>query len=223
MKWFSCFLFLPLAVVAQEPNPTLLGAGVRSRPDYDGARKQTADLIPVIRYYGSTLFARTTQGVLEGGARLRLREGLHAGAQLAYEGERLTGASAGAHVEWDTKLGPAPLTLLGRWRQHLDGDYGAQSDLRATLGVYASGPVLAGLFAQGTWATRKSMQAAYGTGDGGLLFASAGVLGSYELSRKWQLVGSLEGRRLADDPAASPLVGRRSNYYASAGLAFRLD
>ena len=46
---------------------TLLGAALRSRPDYDGASDQVGDVIPVIRYYGQPWFARTTQGVLEGG------------------------------------------------------------------------------------------------------------------------------------------------------------
>jgi outer membrane scaffolding protein for murein synthesis (MipA/OmpV family) len=222
MRFLLLLLALPAAAFAQaDPNPTLLGAGVRSRPDFDGARKQTGDLIPVIRYYGNTLFARTTQGMLEGGARARLAQDFHVGAQVAYEGERLPGASVGLHAEWDTKVGPAPLTLLGRARQHVDAENGAGFDLRATLGVYASGPVQAGVFAQGTWATRKSMQKAYTAGDGGMLFASLGVLGSYDISRHWVLVGSAEGRRLSSEVARSALVERRSNYYASAGLAYR--
>ena len=222
MRSLALALLLPAAALAQaEPEPTLLGAGIRSRPDYDGASKQAADLIPVIRYYGGTLFARTTQGVLEGGARARLGTGLHAGAQLAYEGERLTGASAGVHLEWDTAIGPAPLTVLGRVRRHLDAGSGAQADLRATLGVYAAGPAKAGVFAQATWATRKALREAYGVADGGLYFASAGVLGSYDLGRQWVAVASVEGRRVSADVARSALVGRRSNYYASAGLARR--
>src|SRR6185295_20360798 len=63
----------------QEDLGTLLGLGVRSRPDYDGASKQEVEPIPVIRYYGKTLFARTTQGILEGGARFDLARGLVAG------------------------------------------------------------------------------------------------------------------------------------------------
>jgi hypothetical protein len=46
------------------------------------------------------------------------------------------GASVGLHIEWDQFVGPMPITLLGRWRQNVDGDRGAQADLRATaLGV----------------------------------------------------------------------------------------
>src|SRR5262245_19079132 len=109
----------------QEDLGTLLGLGIRSRPDYDGAHKQELEPIPVIRYYGSTLFARTTQGILEGGARYELTRGLVAGAQLAYEaGNDRTdvdpGASIGVHLEWDTRVGPAPVNLLGRLRHHLD-------------------------------------------------------------------------------------------------------
>jgi outer membrane scaffolding protein for murein synthesis (MipA/OmpV family) len=35
------------------------------------------------------------------------------------------------------------------------------------------------------------------------------------------VVGSVEARRLHDDAARSPLVERASNYYASAGIAYR--
>jgi len=221
--WLLCLLGLPLTVIAQDTNPTLLGAGIRSRPDYDGARKQTTDLIPVVRWYRGPLFARTTQGIAEAGARVDLARSLQAGVQLAYEAERWSGASVGAHLEWDTSVGPAPLNLLGRWRQHVDGDHGAQTDLRGTLGVYKSGPAAAGLFAQATWATRKAMLEAYGVDDGGLLFTSVGALGSYDLSRRWILLGSVEARRMSGDAARSPAVERRTNGYASAGLAFRFE
>src|SRR5215831_783437 len=63
---------------------SLVGAGVRSRPAYDGSKSQTLELIPVLRYYGRPWFARTTQGTLEGGAQWELTQGLHAGVQLAY-------------------------------------------------------------------------------------------------------------------------------------------
>ena len=137
---------------------TLLGAGVRSLPEYDGSSKQEAELIPLIRYYGKHLFARTTQGILEGGARLHLAPGLAAGVQLAYEGgnDRTNvdpGASIGAHLEWDTMVGSAPLNVLGRFRHHLDSDLGTQADLRATVGVYGQHGWLVGVYAQATWAT----------------------------------------------------------------------
>src|SRR6188474_972146 len=95
----------------QEDLGTLLGIGVRSRPDYDGASKQEVEPIPVIRYYGRTLFVRTTQGILEGGARWEIFPGFAAGVQLAYEdGNDLSdldsGVSLGLHAEWDTRIGP---------------------------------------------------------------------------------------------------------------------
>src|SRR5205814_8346376 len=58
---------LPISAAAEDY--TLLGAGVRTRPDYDGSSSRTVDLIPVVRYYGKPWFTRTTQGMLEGGAR----------------------------------------------------------------------------------------------------------------------------------------------------------
>lgn len=233
----------PCAASAQQaPDDfTLLGAGLRTRPAYDGSNSQTGDLIPVVRYYGKPWFARTTQGILEGGVRAQRGPGFALGAQLAYEGGRETsespflqnrnapdidaGASVGLHAEWDTKIGPAPLTLLGRLRQHIDTDRGAQADARATLGVLQTRTFAAGLFAQATWANRKNTRAFYGAPGfdpgGGLLYLSAGVLGSLDLSRHWVVVASVEGRRLRGDAARSPLAERRSNHYASAGLAYR--
>ena len=79
---FLIGMILPLMAPGQE---TLLGAALRSRPAYDGSATQRADIVPVILYYGRPWFARTTQGVLEAGARTELAPGFHAGAQLAYE------------------------------------------------------------------------------------------------------------------------------------------
>ena len=120
-------------------DETLLGAGVRNRPVYDGSGDQTTDLIPVVRYYGTPWFARTTQGILEGGARIALAAGLDAGVQLAYEqGPRDgdPGASLGLHLELDTKVGPAPVNFLARTRTHLSSERGSQPDVSLTIRVY---------------------------------------------------------------------------------------
>src|SRR5437868_2297687 len=101
------FLFLVLAlpiVAAAQDDYTLLGGGLRTRPKFDGSSDRTVDLIPVVRYYGRPWFARTTQGILEGGARWNLGPGLDVGAQLAYEQgpqDHNPGASVGVHAEWD--------------------------------------------------------------------------------------------------------------------------
>src|ERR1700704_122333 len=83
----ALLLLAPLSAPAQliDDNYVLLGAAVRTRPAYDGSRSQTTDLVPVIRYYGQPWFARTTQGILEGGLHWNLGSGLAAGFQLAYE------------------------------------------------------------------------------------------------------------------------------------------
>ena len=223
-------LIVPLVLctslaLAQDPG-TLLGAGIRSRPDYDGASKQELEPIPLVRWYGERWFARTTQGILEGGARLELMEGLVAGAQLAYEGgnDRTDvdpGASYGLHFEWDTKVGPAPLNLLGRTRHHVDTDRGVQTDLRATLGVYGGRGLLAGVFAQATWASDKWIRSYYGAGDGGLWFTALGVEAAYDLTPKWVLLSSVSVRRLHGDAATSPITEDKTNTYASVGLAYR--
>jgi outer membrane scaffolding protein for murein synthesis (MipA/OmpV family) len=217
-------LLLTLVPFQAFPEEILLGAGVRNRPVFDGSADQTTDLIPVLRYYGEPWFARTTQGLLEGGARFAVKPGLDGGVQLAYEqGPRDgdPGASLGVHLELDTKIGPAPLNLLGRTRTQLDSDRGSQADLRATLGIYRSGGLQAGVFGQATWASEKHMQAYYGVGDAGLLFASLGLLGSYDLSRRWVVVASAEARRLGSEPARGTLVQERTGHYLSAGLAYR--
>jgi outer membrane scaffolding protein for murein synthesis (MipA/OmpV family) len=227
----AALLLVPAAALAAEPPPqedlgTLLGLGVRSRPDYDGASKQELEPIPVIRYYGRTLFARTTQGILEGGVRKEFLTGLAAGVQLAYEGgnDRTDvdpGASIGAHLEWDTKVGPAPLNLLFRYRHHLDSDLGSQADLRAAVGVYGSSKLKAWVFGQATWATSEWVRAYYTTGDGGLLFSAYGVEGAYDLNRNWVALASVSLRRLHGDAASSPITEDKTNYYASAGVAYR--
>ena len=52
-------------------------------------------------------------------------------------------------------------------------------------------------------------------------FIGVGVLGSYDLTHRWTLVGSIESRRLSDEAAKSPIVERRSGVYASVGIAYR--
>jgi outer membrane scaffolding protein for murein synthesis (MipA/OmpV family) len=113
------------------------------------------------------------------------------------------------------------LNGLIRVRQHVDTDRGLEVDTRATVGVYGSHGILAGVFAQATWATQKKFREYYGVEDSGLLFTSLGLLGSYELTNRWMLVGSVEHRRLSDDAARSPIVEKRSGFYASTGLGYR--
>jgi outer membrane scaffolding protein for murein synthesis (MipA/OmpV family) len=246
-------LVAPLPAFAQTPPaiPEWIGLGVRTRPAYDGSASQSAEVIPTVRYFGQPWFARTTQGILEGGARAELTGALHAGAQLAYEAGRMAsestflsshnvqdidpGASVGVHLEWDHDFGPMPTTTLVRYRQNIDADRGAQTDLRFTGGILASGPVLAALFFQATWADGKSNQFFYGitpaqsastglpvfSAGSGLLFASTGLLWEADFSRHWIAVGSAEARHLEGDAAHSPLVERTWNYYASASVAYR--
>jgi outer membrane scaffolding protein for murein synthesis (MipA/OmpV family) len=242
---------LPLAAYAELSNDSMVGLGVRTRPAYDGSRSQHEEIVPVVRYLGRPWFLRSTQGVLEAGARFEPVVGLNAGVQLAYEPGRQAGESAflrdhqvadiargvsvGLQLEWDHSFGPMPVTLLVRTRQHTTRDQGAQADLRLSAGLFQGGAFGAGVFVQSTWADAKSARAHYGidaqrsavTGlptfqpGAGLLFTSAGLLWSLGLGGQWVVVGNLEARRLRGDAAQSPLVERRSGTYASAGLAYR--
>src|SRR5213596_3368617 len=101
---------VPLAARAQSapPDYAYVGAGVRTRPAYDGSAAQRTDLIPTVRYYGKPWFARTTQGILEGGARIELARGLNVGAQIAYEGGRLASESDFLRSNNVPDITPAP-------------------------------------------------------------------------------------------------------------------
>lgn len=252
------FVTLALALLpglrAEETAPptTLLGVGGWSRPAYDGsAAGQTLAPIPVIRHYGRPWFARTTFGVLEGGARAELVRGLTVGAQLAYEGGRDEAESSflaahrlpnlpasmswGLHVELEQNVGPMPLIALLRYRQDVDAQRGAQADLRLTAGLYSGGGFNAGIFLQGTWADGRASQYYYGItpqlaagsglaafdAQGGPLFHAQGLLGSYDLGPQWLLLASLEWRQLRGTALDSPLVQQSGSRYASLGLAYR--
>jgi outer membrane scaffolding protein for murein synthesis (MipA/OmpV family) len=215
----ALLLFVSLGAAAQDLG-TLLGAGLRSRPEYDGSRERTVDVIPVVRYYGPTAFARTTQGILEGGARKDFGSGLVAGVQLAYEAGPLghdPGVSAGLHVEWDWKN----VTLLARTRNHLDSHRGTAVDGRFTVGILRSGGLLAGVFAQATWANASNHEEYYGIDNAGLQTTRLGLLASYTLSPAWVLVGGLERGRVMGDASRSPVVQRQAAAMASIGLARR--
>jgi outer membrane protein len=242
---------MPMAAVAELSDDPLLGAGLRTRPAYDGSASQRTELVPVLRQFGSPWFARSTQGVLEGGVRVEFAPGLHAGAQLAYEPGRQSresdfltahgvadigrGASVGLQLEWDHVFGPMPISVLTRLRKHTDVKRGTQADMRLSAGIFHSGPVSAGAFAQGIWADARSVGSLYGvtaqeaattglpafTPASGLLSASGGLLWSVDLGHNWVVLGSLESRRLRGDAAQSPLAERTSNYYVTVGIAYR--
>ena len=224
MKRSLLFFLAVIALPASAQDYTLLGAGLRSRPEYDGADSRKVDVIPVVRYYGKPWFARTTQGILEGGARAALAQGLEGGVQLAYEQgprDEDPGFSLGFHLEWDGKLGQAPVNLLGRLRHYLDSDRGMQFDLRGTVGVYQGGGATAGVFTQATFASAENTRAYYGVSESGLLYTSIGALGSYDITKDWVAVGSVEARRLSSNVTASPFVQKRTGAYFSAGVAYK--
>jgi outer membrane scaffolding protein for murein synthesis (MipA/OmpV family) len=215
---------LSWALQASAQNGVLIGAGVRSRPEFDGLSARKTDLVPVLRYYGQPWFARTTQGILEGGARWSVGEATQIGAQIAYEQgprDEDPGASIGVHAEWDGRVGRMPLDALLRVRQHIDTDRGLQADLRLTAGVYQGRGVLAGVFGQVTYANGDYYRSFYEIRESGVVYGSVGALASYGLSPRWELVGSLERRRLTDHAVRSPLVEQRSASYAALGLAYR--
>jgi outer membrane protein len=236
----------------QAPMPsTIIGGGIWARPAYVGSDERVLAAIPALRYYGTPWFARTTQGMLEGGTRAELLDGLVVGTQLAYEGGRdskesdflklhqvanlAASVSYGVHAEWDAKLGRAPVNVLLRYRQELKSVRGAQTDLRGTVGVYGDDKLKVGLFAQATWANDKSNKAYYGiaaaqtastgltafSAEAGIANTAIGMLWSYDLDAHWLLQGSLEQRQLSSKLRLSPLAQTRSNSFGSVGVAYR--
>jgi outer membrane scaffolding protein for murein synthesis (MipA/OmpV family) len=245
--------FASSMAMAEETQPvtTLLGVGLWSRPAYDGADSTHAVAIPVVRYYGSPWFVRTTFGMLEGGARTELLSGFTLGAQLAYEGGRDSAESEflaahniatitpniswGVHAEWEGKVGPMPLIALLRYRQNADRTRGEQIDLRLTAGILSYAGINAGVFSQSTWADSTSSNFMYGvdaqqagnsglstyTAAGGELFNAIGFLWSYDINPQWSLLGSVERRQLRGIVTNSPLVQINTSQFASLGLAYQ--
>jgi outer membrane protein len=241
-----------LAAFAQSTDDEkYIGGGARVRPAYEGANSSRVDPIPYLRLYGEHFFARTTQGILEGGWRTQSFGGVVFGAQLAYEEGRITdesaflsehhledldpSASLGLHAEGDWKLGPVPLNALLRYRQDIDSDNGAQVDLRMTAGVLDWNRVRAALFGQVTWGDGKSTQRYFGItpqqaaasglpayGAGsGTRSFRLGLLGDVDLARHWVGLWGITYQQLQGDAADSPLTQERNNWYANAGVAYR--
>ncbi len=249
----AAVLFLPSAVWAQQHrnDEKLVGAGVWIRPAYQGADSMRTDAIPQLRLYGEHWFVRTTQGQLEGGYRIPLTATLTAGAQLSYEPGRRTkdsaflishnvqtldpGAGLGVHLEWDDKVGPAPVNALLRWRHHLDTDQGAKADLRFTVGVLETERIRAGVFTQLTWSSEKSNQSYFGvtsaesaatglpiySAGAGMRYAALGLLGAYDLARHWVVLSSVEVHQLLGDAKDSPYTQNATNVYVTLGLTYR--
>jgi len=228
-----------------------IGAGARLRPAYAGADSNRVDAIPYVRLYGEHLFARTTQGMLEGGWRTRPFGPFVFGAQLVFEEGRESdesafleahrmpdldpSVSAGVHAEGDWKIGPVPLNVLARYRHDVDSDNGAQADLRLTAGILEWGRLRAGLVGQLTWADGDAMQRHFGIAPGqsaavglpayvpgsGLRTVQAGLIGDVAIARHWVGLWGFHYDRLQDAAADSPLTQDSGNWYANAGVAYR--
>lgn len=251
--WFALLVTTFTSAQAEDTPPitTLIGAGIWSRPAYTGADSNRTSLIPELRYYGHPWFVRTTFGVLEGGVRYQALSGFTLGGQLAYEGGRdqteseflathnlptlNPSLSWGIHAELVKKLGPMPIAVLLRYRQDMDNDRGAQTDLRLEAGIFSGGGLNAGIFAQSTWADKKSSNYYYGISmqqsassglsafdaQSGEMFNVFGLFFSYDLNPEWVVLGNFESRQVRGAVNNSPLVQQSSNPYLSLGLAYQ--
>ena len=246
----SCIAPVAMAQDASKGD-AYVGLGARVRPAYEGADSQRTEAIPYVRLYGKHLFARTTQGILEGGVRSSPAGGVVVGAQLAYEEGRITdesaflqahdfedidaNASVGVHAELDWKIGRMPLNALARYRHNVDSNLGAQADLRVTAGIFSRWGLNAGVFGQLTWSDEEATQNYFGltpeqssrtglpvySAGAGLRNVQFGLLWTLDLSRHWLMLGGLNVRRLEGDARGSPIVQDETNWFANAGLAYR--
>ena len=244
-------LIASLPCKAELSNESWFGPGIRSQPAYDGSASQRLQLVPVVRVFGDPWFLRTTQDVLEAGARAQILPGLYLASQLAYEPGRKAsespflashhvtdvnrGASLGGLLEWDHMFGRVPITVVARLRQHVDLERGAQADVRASAGILRRGPLAAGAYAESTWASAKSVDSFYGitpaqaatsglpvyVGNSGWLTAVYGVGARLDLSGKWVAVAAAETRHLLSASTHSPLVEQGNNHYITLGFAYR--
>jgi outer membrane protein len=253
-------VFLPLALllaattwaIADESpwESPMIGAGVLFGPAYDGSADSLTSPIPMIRIAIDPLFARTTQGMLEGGVRLRVDGGVTLGLMAAYESGRPStpfttghgiepleaGFSIGCLAEHEGYLGPAPYQLVVRVRMPVVPSRGVEADARVSAGILGLPPLEAALFLETTWANSRSARTLYGVTaeeaaasgleehrvGAGLLRVTAGLLWSLELPGDWCLLGSAEERFLVGNARGSPLAEEPSGLRVSLGIAYRL-
>jgi outer membrane scaffolding protein for murein synthesis (MipA/OmpV family) len=239
------------ALAQNADDEKYIGIGARVRPAYEGADSSRVDVIPYLRLYGEHFFARTTQGLLEGGWRTRPLGAWVFGAQLAYEEGRISdesafleerhfedldaSASLGLHAEGDWKIGAVPLNMLLRYRRDVKADNGAQADLRVTAGILDWGRLRAGVYGQLTWADGKSTQRYFGvtslqsatsglpaySAGSGLRYAEVGLLGDVDLARHWIGLWGVSLQQSQGAARDSPIVQDRTNLFANAGIAYR--
>lgn len=245
-------LAMPVLSFSAEDDPgSWIGIGARLRPAYQGADTSRGDVIPYLRWYGQHLFARTTQGMLEGGARTSAFGPFVFGAQLAWEEGRVTdesaflkshdfedidpSASLGLHAEADWMLGPMPWNALLRYRRNVESDRGAQADLRMTTGIFSRGGFDVGAFAQFTWSDNKATQHYFGitpqqavaTGlpaydaGAGLRELSYGLLGSVDVGRPWIVLWGIQAQSQQGDSKDAPIVQNVTTWSANAGIGYR--
>ncbi|HWH49632.1 MAG TPA: MipA/OmpV family protein [Burkholderiales bacterium] len=248
----GCCIFTNSALAQDDgKGDAYVGIGARVRPAYEGADSQRGDAIPYVRLYGDHWFARTTQGILEGGVRSNPFGRVVFGVQLAYEEGRIAEESAflqahnfedidpsvsfGLHAETDWKIGPMPLNALARFRLDADSERGSHVDLRLTAGVFSRWSVKAGIFGQLTWSDEEATQTSFGltpqqsirtglpvySAGAGLRNITMGILGTVDLSKHWLILWGLNARRLEGDARNSPIVQEDTNWFANGGLAYR--
>ena len=246
-------LAMPGAALARSSpeTETFIGLGLKREPAYDGARGGAWQAVPIVRYEGRHVFARTSQGFPEAGAFIQPLSSVRLGVSLSLtDGRKVSDAglprvrgiedlgqttSLGPFFELRTQAGPVPLEVTARWREALRSGRGAEADMRLAFGLYGSAEVRLQGYGQLTWADADALASAYGISaaqsaasglaayrpGSGLRHASFGLRGQWDLRQHWAVVGALEHRRLSDRVTDSPLVASKTAGTATVGLVYR--
>lgn len=241
-------LALPLAAAEQ---PHLLGLALQSEASYLGAAKEEISVIPLVNWQTGHFFARSSKGIGEAGAHWQLDNGFSLGSQVALELGRDSqdsallqqlkmpdiahGASLGVHLEYDTAIGPAPLSTLIRLRQRSGSQRGALADIRLELGVFGTDTLGLQTYLQATWANQRALRSDFGiqpenaayinsaaySPAAGIRDLVVGLAGKIDLNRKWMVVSAIERRQLRGDAASSPIAEQKNSNILTLGTLYR--
>jgi len=145
------------------------------------------------------------------------------------------GASLGVHLEYDTLLGPAPLSTLVRLRQRSGSQRGALADIRLELGVYGKDTLGLQTYLQATWANQRAFMSDFGVAPeyavhintsaylpaAGVRDLVLGLAGKIDLNRKWMVVSAIERRQLRGAAANSPIAEQSNSNILTLGTLYR--
>ncbi len=250
---------LTLALLAPVPalaapalhTDDLVGVGLRIGPAHAGASHRETRAVPILAIERGPWIVRTTQGVPEAAVVFEPVRGVKAGLALTLDERRRSadvaafagrsvpdldgGPALGPIVEANFAVGPVPARLTWRWRQSLQREHGASSDLRLAAGLFDGQQLRLQGYVQTTWSDATARTLGFGlpassataSGLSAASFASGGrdaVFGlalRWDVSDPWSWVASVEWRRVSGALSAGPVVETGSASAATLGVVYR--